>query len=529
MVAGRGAIGLPIVSKFDPKGVNDAQNAFGTLGTFANRMGPMIAGAFAVGAIAAGVYAVKAVEAANESWKVGKALEQAAKNAGTFGATDKDIAKATDALKDHAKTLAELTGIDDEVLLSMEKTWMSVPTLAALGTDGIQHLAEVAADVAAGTGKDVESIGNAFVKVAGDSETAMSKLLRAGIVFTDEQKNTYQAMLDANDEIGAQTYLIDQLDAKYKGMAEASASPIDRMNRMWENFNETVGEALMPALEELAPKLGEALNQMVEKQSFQDFIQTLGDVMMGTVDAFSKFSDWYADNTDLANAIGTAIGIIAIALGVATAAVWAFNIALYANPIGLVVAAIVIGVGLIVAAIWLIASNWQSISKAISLAWDATVYAIGIAWTTVVNGIINGINFVISAFNSLLDIWNMLTGTDFHVDLMATVSGPEQPMSLRSGAVSAQTYTSGGLKLATGGIVMPRPGGTMATIGEAGQAEAVIPLDRLNSMMGGGGGGGATYNVTVNGGLATSADIGRAVVDAIKKYERVSGPVFAGA
>ncbi len=45
-----------------------------------------------------------------------------------------------------------------------------------------------------------------------------------------------------------------------------------------------------------------------------------------------------------------------------------------------------------------------------------------------------------------------------------------------------------GIQLAEGGIVMPRPGGVQATIGEAGQAEAVIPLDddRAQGMLGGG-------------------------------------------
>jgi hypothetical protein len=53
-------------------------------------------------------------------------------------------------------------------------------------------------------------------------------------------------------------------------------------------------------------------------------------------------------------------------------------------------------------------------------------------------------------------------------------------------------------------------------IGEAGP-EAVIPLNRA-------GGVGATYNITVQGGVGTSAEIGRAVVDAIKAYNRQNGP-----
>jgi len=41
---------------------------------------------------------------------------------------------------------------------------------------------------------------------------------------------------------------------------------------------------------------------------------------------------------------------------------------------------------------------------------------------------------------------------------------------------------------AEGGIVNPQPGGTLATVAEAGVAEAIIPLDRLEKMMGDSGG-----------------------------------------
>jgi len=71
--------------------------------------------------------------------------------------------------------------------------------------------------------------------------------------------------------------------------------------------------------------------------------------------------------------------------------------------------------------------------------------------------------------------------------------------------------------------VKARPGGIIANIGEGGQDEAVIPLDRMGSM-------GATYNITVNAGMGTSgAQLGEQIVSAIKRYERTSGPVFASA
>jgi hypothetical protein len=73
------------------------------------------------------------------------------------------------------------------------------------------------------------------------------------------------------------------------------------------------------------------------------------------------------------------------------------------------------------------------------------------------------------------------------------------------------------IALADGGIVT---GPINALIGEAGP-EAVIPLDRMGGM-------GNTYNITVNAGMGTDgAKLGEDIVRAIRKYERVSGPVFA--
>lgn len=61
--------------------------------------------------------------------------------------------------------------------------------------------------------------------------------------------------------------------------------------------------------------------------------------------------------------------------------------------------------------------------------------------------------------------------------------------ALVGAAMAAQASRIAGVQLAEGGIVQPTPGGTQATIGEGGQAEAVIPLDRAGEF---GLGGGAT-------------------------------------
>jgi hypothetical protein len=77
------------------------------------------------------------------------------------------------------------------------------------------------------------------------------------------------------------------------------------------------------------------------------------------------------------------------------------------------------------------------------------------------------------------------------------------------------------IRMAKGGIAL---GPTNALIGEAGP-EAVIPLSGTNSA-----GLGTSYNIVVNAGIGTNgAQVGQQIVEAIKKYERTSGQVFARA
>jgi hypothetical protein len=136
---------------------------------------------------------------------------------------------------------------------------------------------------------------------------------------------------------------------------------------------------------------------------------------------------------------------------------------------------------------------------------------------TVIDGIVSGTKFAFNAlktyfefvlgiykniFNSIASLWNNTIGSlSFEFPDWVPVFGgkgfsvPNIPM------------------LADGGIVT---GPTLALIGERGP-EAVIPLNRMNS-------GAGNYTININGGLGSSADIGTAVVNAIRAFNRQNGP-----
>jgi len=96
--------------------------------------------------------------------------------------------------------------------------------------------------------------------------------------------------------------------------------------------------------------------------------------------------------------------------------------------------------------------------------------------------------------------------------------GYQRPGGLDSESAQQILSERFGIPIMGAGGIVRKP--TFALIGEAGP-EAVVPL-------GAGGGMGATYNITVNAGMgADGARVGESVVNAIRQYERSSGPVFA--
>ena len=519
---------LPIVSKWDNKGVKDAELSLRNLNNVTAGIAAGMVAAFAGVTYAVGRISIDSVKIASNYAETASAVKE------TFG-------EASTALIDFAKTVPDALGTTQTQFLDSAKTFGILGQAAGLaGEDNVafsKQLSILAADLASFNNTSVD---DAILALGAGLRGESEPLRRYGVLLDDatlKARATEMGIYDGNGALtqqqkvlAAQAEILAQTTTQQGDFArtqDGMAGSVKTLQANFEDLQLQLGEKLIPVFDEMVDNMLAFIDN--NGPAIEDALTAIADVVVGVVEAFIGFSNWYQENTDLANNIAVALTVIAVAVGVASAAIAVMNAVLYANPITWIVLAVVAAIALIVIGIMLLAKHWDEITRFMSKAWDALVWGIGTAWANVANGVINGINFVITAFNRLLDVWNLIAGTDFSIDLISNVQAPSMPSSLMPGSrTQFGGDGNGGVKLATGGIVMPRPGGTMATIGEGGQAEAVIPLDRLGKMMGGAGGG-TTYVVNVNGGLNTSSDIGRAVVEAIKRYERTSGPVFASA
>ena len=503
---------FPITYKSDDKGLKVAESqlsGFGAVaaGAFAH-IGAMAVDAFSQAARGAVDFGVESLKAAANSEAIVRGLENAARNAGVFGDKASSIADATKALDAHSKKLGELTGIDDELINQLKTGWLAVPDLAAKGTDGINKLAEAAADIAKGTGKDISAVAMAFTKVTGDSETALSKLNRIGIVLSDQQKQTYNDILDTNGEIAAQDYLLQQLGDKYKGAAEASANPFERLKVIFENLQETIGGALLPAFENVIPKLQDFIQSMVTSPEFKTFLDDLGT-------GFQNLVTWLPTAFDYLQQLGNAtFPVLESAIGTIPAALDFIATSLFSIQSSSANTSI---------------DNMSTSMSGLKEILDG------------ITGTLNQITGAMQGFNSWYDklpnwlklLMPMGLGAWWDANVKFFHSGANANDWLSSNNVKYGTNTGAPI----GRLVGQATGGEttrsgLSWVGERGPellnlpvGAQVIPLSKMGSNS-----GGSTYNISVTAGMgADGAALGEQIVTAIRKYERTSGKVFAAA
>jgi hypothetical protein len=255
------------------------------------------------------------------------------------------------------------------------------------------------------------------------------------------------------------------------------------LNEVMDVLGGTFGGATAKNAETAAGKMA------ILKNSIGETKESIGAALLPVLEAvlpvLNKFAMWAQDNPKAFLAIAAAIGAVAAAIVVT-------NIAMALNPFSLIAA----GVALLVVALVAAYNKFEWFRDGV----NAIVNTVIGFFAGMVNAAIGAVNAIISAYNS--------------IPLLPDIpKAPTIPVPQLGGQAPSAVVAKKIPRLAEGGIVSSP---TLALIGEAGP-EAVVPLDRMNT------GGGVTVNVT--GGLSTSAEIGQAVVNALRAYSRSAGPL----
>ena len=344
----------------------------------------------------------------------------------------------------------------------------------------------------------VEKQISAMSRASGVADTEYRKALEALVRGTKDvgiAMNDMNLVMDISTATGMDSASVaDALAKAYQGNFKALRSLSPEMSTMIKE-----GASLNEVMDVLGGTFGGATANSAEtaagkmkilKNSIGETKESIGAALLPVLEAvlpvLNQFAAWAQDNPQAFLAIAAAIGLVA-------AAIVATNIAMALNPFALIAA----GVALLVAALVVAYNKFDWFKTGV----NAIINGILGAFESVVNGAIMMVNGIIRAYNAIPIAPDI--NTIAHVNL------PSIGGNSATQAASRMNLP----RMAEGGIVNSP---TLALIGEAGP-EAVVPLDRMNT------GGGVTVNVT--GGLSTSAEIGQAVVNALRAYSRSAGPL----
>ena len=495
------SVRIPIISEFDDKGIARAKKEFASLENTSERVGYGMEKAFvpavaAAGALAAGLG--MAAKAAAEDEAAQAALAVQLEN--STGAGQEQVKAVEEAIS----AMSRQAAVADDVLR---------PAFAALvrGTkdiDEAQRQMALVLDISRATQIDAVTVADALAKAYQGNYRALQSL-------SPEMKALIKDGADMETIINVLGGTFGGANAAFTETAEGGMA---KMQIAFAEMQESIGAAILPLLERVVPVIT-SMAQAVEENA---------DVVL-----------------ILAGVIGTlSTAVIAYNVAIKTAAFLqtAFNITLAANPIGLVVAAIVLLGAALVAAY----AKFEGFRKVVDVVFGALKTGIKIAVDYVANYLNGMVSVFRTVFNTIANMWNStLGGLSFEIpDWVPGIGGrgftiPEMPTIGGGGSSGAMAPVGGDKNL---GVPIPSSTG------------APVVVAAPSTPGGGGGGGGAgpsiveapnmlgagiasnpftssarnamldNITVNVNGGLATSAEIGQAVVDSIRAYNRSTGP-----
>lgn len=178
-------------------------------------------------------------------------------------------------LADYASELQGKTIFGDETIL--DKSTARLLAFTNITGENFKRTQALALDLATALEMDLGAASLQLGKALSDPATKLSSLSRAGITFSKEQTEVIKKLAETGDIAKAQAMILDELEHKFGGQAEAAArtglGAVQQLKNAWGDFLERIGAAIMP----FATKIAGALATVVQ------MLQSMSPAMMQTI------------------------------------------------------------------------------------------------------------------------------------------------------------------------------------------------------------------------------------------------------
>ena len=325
------AIVVPIVSEWNPKGVNkataDIQKAQGGWAkASAGVKAAALPAAAALGGIAVAGFA--AFKAAEDAATANKKLDQVYSQIG--------YPELASQAKAYADTLSQQIGVEDEVIKSAQ-TKLATFSEVAKSADIMGQATGLAADLTAAGFGSMDTTATMLGKALQDPVKGMTALGKAGVTFTDQQKDQIKTLTKSGKAAEAQAIILGEVKKQVGGVAKASAKTTDKMAVGWAELQEQFGNALLPVIEKILPVF-EKITGWISRNS--GLFTGLVAAIAGIAAAILLVNGAMAVASTVSAVYGAVMAVVEANSKRAAAGQWALNAALLANPIVLIVVAI---------------------------------------------------------------------------------------------------------------------------------------------------------------------------------------------
>ena len=194
-------------------------------------------------------FARGAFDEANEAIKVGRETERVIESmGGVANVSVRHVEKL-------AEAISNKVGVDDEAIQSganLLLTFGNIRNEVGAGNKIFDRAVRLHQDLATVMKMDGKSAAIMLGKALNDPIAGLTSLGRAGVQFTDQQKDQIKTLMESGDILGAQGIILAEVGRQVKGAAAAAATPMEKLQVRFKNVQEEIGMALMPALTDLS-------------------------------------------------------------------------------------------------------------------------------------------------------------------------------------------------------------------------------------------------------------------------------------